>query len=68
MLEIVKEACRIVGGPEKLAARLGCRRQALYQWRKVPRGRAIEIEEVTRRKITRHALRPDLFPEKGRAA
>lgn len=67
MLQIVRQACVILGGPEKLAARLGCKRQALYQWEKVPRGRAIEIEEATSRKITRHDCRPDLFPPKRRA-
>lgn len=67
MLAIVKHACDLVGGPETLATKLGCSRQALYQWEKVPRGRAIEIEEATEGKIPRHKTRPDLF-KKDKAA
>ena len=62
MLEIVARACNIVGGPQVLADHLGCTRQALYQWNKVPRGRAFEIEVATGGQITRHEIRPDLFP------
>ena len=68
MLDIVKQACDIVGGPNRLAELLGCRRQALYQWDEVPRGRAIEIEEATDGQIPRHRVRPDLFPPPGAAA
>jgi DNA-binding transcriptional regulator YdaS (Cro superfamily) len=64
MLQIVKDACDLVGGAEALARRLGCTRQALSQWEKVPRGRVLEIEEITKRKITRHQMRPDLFRAK----
>jgi DNA-binding transcriptional regulator YdaS (Cro superfamily) len=63
MLEIVQQAADIVGGTQKLADLLGCSRQALSQWDEVPRGRVLEIEEATGRKITRHQLRPDLYPE-----
>jgi DNA-binding transcriptional regulator YdaS (Cro superfamily) len=68
MLETVKHACEIVGGPERLAKILGCKRQALYQWEQVPRGRAIEIEEATDGVIPRHVLRPDLFQKPNEAA
>lgn len=62
MLEPVKKACDVVGGPEKLAALLGCSRQALYQWGEVPRGRVLEIEEFTGGQVTRQMLRPDIYP------
>lgn len=46
--------------------------QAISQWKRVPPGRAIDVESATG--ISRHILRPDIFgPEpvktgKGRAA
>lgn len=67
MLEIIEEAARIVGGTGKLATALGCTRQAICQWDKVPRGRAVEIELITEGKITRHQMRPDLFPPQDRS-
>lgn len=68
MIEIVKEAAEIVGGIDKLAERLGCTRQALHQWSQVPRGRVLEIEDITGGKISRHRIRPDLFPVKNETA
>jgi DNA-binding transcriptional regulator YdaS (Cro superfamily) len=63
MLETIKQACDIVGGPEELAKLLGCTRQNLHQLKNISRGRAIEIEEATGGKISRRDLRPDLFGE-----
>lgn len=70
MLEIIKQACDLVGGAEQLADRLKCTRQNLHQLKNISRGRAIEIEEATGGRIPRHAIRPDLFPvdREGEAA
>jgi DNA-binding transcriptional regulator YdaS (Cro superfamily) len=68
MLEPVRKAAEILGGVENLAKRLGCTRQAIHQWDEVPRGRVLEIEEITERKVTRHDLRPDIYPREGDAA
>lgn len=55
-------------GPVRLAAALtdldGERKltsQAISQWKKVPAGRALQVEAVTG--ISRHELRPDIFGE-----
>jgi len=63
MKTLIQKAANIAGGTEALARRLSCSRQAISQWHgKVPRGRALEIELITGGAVTRHQLRPDLFP------
>lgn len=55
----------------ELAELLGIEPAAIYQWNgTVPPKRAIQIEEKTGGKITRHEIRPDYFgePAKPRAA
>jgi DNA-binding transcriptional regulator YdaS (Cro superfamily) len=56
-----------------LAKLLGVTESAVSQWKRVPYQRAIEIEEKTEGRLTRHDLRPDVFgappkQKKGRAA
>jgi len=49
---------------EWLADQLGITQGAVSQWlrRGVPPGRVIAIERATGGKVTRHELRPDLYP------
>jgi DNA-binding transcriptional regulator YdaS (Cro superfamily) len=54
-----------VGGLPALAKLLGIKRQAIYQWKKIPADRVIEIETLTR--VSRHELRPDLHPRDNAA-
>lgn len=51
-----------VGGPSGLARALATKLspQAISQWKRVPAERVIEVERVTG--ISRHELRPDLYP------
>lgn len=60
MLEVVRRAAAAVGGIGQLAERLKIKRQAFYQWDRVPSGRVLEIERVSG--VSRHDLRPDLYP------
>jgi DNA-binding transcriptional regulator YdaS (Cro superfamily) len=62
LLEPVAAAARCVGGVTRLAEILGIKRPALYQWTRVPAERVASIEEATEGKVTRHQLRPDLYP------
>jgi DNA-binding transcriptional regulator YdaS (Cro superfamily) len=65
-------ACRTVGGQKALADRLGVRQSTVWYWlarskRGVPAEYVMPIEAATG--ISRHLLRPDIFPAvKGRAA
>lgn len=62
MIPIVRKACDEAGGVNALAAALGIKRQAFYQWPRVPPERVLPIEHATNGKVTRHQMRPDLYP------
>jgi len=62
LLPCVAKAAEIVGSLTKLAEKLGVSRPALYQWRKVPAERVIALETASGGKVTRHEIRPDLYP------
>jgi len=52
------------GSLTKMAAALDCNYQTIQHWIKnnrVPVNRAIQIEAITEGRITRRALRPDIF-------
>lgn len=60
----LKKARDAVGGKNvDLARLLGITESAICQWKRVPPGRAIEIEEKTEGKVTRYDIRPDYFGE-----
>lgn len=48
--------------PIRLAQDLNITKQAVYQWRKVPPERVLDIERITG--IPREELRPDVFGER----
>jgi DNA-binding transcriptional regulator YdaS (Cro superfamily) len=67
----IAQAGRIIGGPTKMAQRLGVltgrplTSQAVSNWFRTGRvsaAWAIPIETLTEGKITRNQLRPDLYP------
>lgn len=62
MLKVVQRAAKIVGGAAVLARRLDRTRQALYQWKRVPPEHVLAIERATEGHVSRHDLRPDLYP------
>lgn len=49
-----------------LAAELQINQGAVSQWDRVPSERVLEVERVTG--VSRHDLRPDLYPREGFAA
>lgn len=58
--EACQRAIKRMGGPTRAARLVGRTRSAVYQWRQVPADLAIEIEKLA--KVSRHDLRPDLYP------
>lgn len=40
-------------------------RQAIEQWQEVPPKRVIAVEKVSQGKVTRHQLRPDIYPDEA---
>jgi hypothetical protein len=62
------EAARLkFGGDSGLARALGdISSQAVSQWRRVPALRVLQVERASG--ISRHSLRPDLYPSEGAAS
>jgi hypothetical protein len=56
------------GGVAELARKLSISSQAVSQWDRVPAERALEVERATGGAVTRHDLRPDLYPVEQDAA
>lgn len=64
LLPTVTRAAEYVGGPTRLAEILGINRAALYNWNKrIPAERVLAIEAATNGRVTRHEMRPDIYPE-----
>lgn len=63
--EALERAIKAVGGLDGLASPLGITPQAVSQWEKVPPLRVLEVERVSG--VSRHELRPDLYPDEARA-
>ena len=62
----IKRACEVVGGQSNLAKIIGVSPAAVNKWLKKgepPAERVLQIENATSREVTRHQLRPDLYPE-----
>lgn len=61
----IERAAQILGGQSALARKLGCTPQAVSKMcstGRVPAERVLAIENATEGAITRHELRPDLYP------
>lgn len=60
--EALKRAVECASGEAALARAIGVTPQAVNQWSVAPALRVIAIEEAAAGKITRHDLRPDIYP------
>jgi DNA-binding transcriptional regulator YdaS (Cro superfamily) len=63
--EALKRAIDAAGGLAGLAGPLGITIQAISQWDEVPPLRVLAVERVSG--VSRHELRPDLYPIEARA-
>lgn len=63
----LEKAVELLGSQAELARKIGKKQAHIWNWlhrdRKVPADMAMRIEEATAGKVTRHELRPDLYPE-----
>lgn len=59
---LIQRAAELSGGMSALARHLGVSRSAPYSWTRIPAGRVLQIEAATGGRLSRHALRPDLYP------
>lgn len=66
--EALQKAIKACGTEAELARRIGLTAQAINQWKVAPPLRVLEIENATQGKVSRHQLRPDLYPEESEAA
>lgn len=61
-----KDAIREAGGPAALARKLGITSQAISQWGdRIPAGHVLKVERASG--VSRHLLRPDLYPVEEKA-
>jgi len=67
----IERAAEAVGGQSALARKLGCTPQAVSKMcstGRVPAERVLAIESATDGVVTRHQLRPDLYPVESTTA
>lgn len=65
MQRALYQAIRCAGSQTALAHLVGVRPQAVHLWVKkgrVPAARTLAVEHATAGQVTRHELRPDLYP------
>lgn len=67
MTEALSRAIAIVGGQTQLARLLGVKQANVWHWlnkaERVPGEYVLAIEKATGAQVTRHQLRPDLYPD-----
>ena len=72
MTSALEKAIRVMGTQAALASSIGASQQRVSSWIKrgmaVPAEFVLPIERATRGQVTRHELRPDLYPAESAAA
>lgn len=69
-MEVLERAIKEAGGLTTFALRIGVKPQVVVNWRArgIPAVRVLDIERATEGKVTRHELRPDLYPSEEKPA
>ena len=62
---IVARVIEAAGSKAALAKHLGLHRQALGYWRRIPAHHVIHVEQFLNKKVTRHQMRPDIYPDES---
>lgn len=57
-------AIKIIGSQSVLARKLGIKQQTVFVWTKtgLPPRRVLQVEQLTGGKISRHDLKPSIYP------
>ncbi len=65
-VQALEKAVELVGGQTALAASIGVKQTHVWNWlnrdKRVPAERVIAVEEATDGQVSRHELRPDIYP------
>ena len=65
-MEALEKAVELAGGQTALASCIGVKQTHVWNWlnrdKRVPAERVIAIEQATHGRVSRHALRPDIYP------
>jgi len=65
-MDYLKKAIKLAGGQRALAKKLGINQPNInwwiYQSKRVPCEFVIPIEKIVNKQVTRHQLRPDIYP------
>lgn len=64
----LKRTFWIVGSMYRVALACGVTKQAVQQWKRCPADHVLTLVKLTRGKVKRHELRPDLYPRPKRKA
>ena len=71
-LQALQEAVRIAGGQTALAEKIGKKQGHVWHWlnesKKAPAEAVLAIEAAIEGQITRHQLRPDIYPQPATSA
>ncbi len=63
----LQRAVQLAGGQAALARALGVKQAHIWYWlnraKELPGKHVLAIERATQGRVSRHALRPDLYPE-----
>lgn len=58
----VKQIIRKLGGPTVVGGWCGVTVQAVSQWSTIPVAHVLTIEAACEKKVSRHEMRPDVYP------
>lgn len=70
-MNALEKAVEVVGSRSAMARAIGVRYQSVQKWIArgyAPAGRVLAIEAATGGQVTRHELRPDIYPEEEGSA
>ncbi|OGT30437.1 MAG: hypothetical protein A3E87_01755 [Gammaproteobacteria bacterium RIFCSPHIGHO2_12_FULL_35_23] len=58
----LQKAIDVIGSQSAVARAVGVTQQTVYLWDYVPAHHVLKVEAATNGAVTRHELRPDLYP------